>query len=69
MAQIKSNYLGERMFVTILVLLFAVMNTALLIYSLQILRGISAFKLNNQTYMYVPQDHLRRSEKTTKKAQ
>ena len=48
---------------TILVLLFAALNTAFLVYTVILLRGLRGFKLNDETYMYQPRDHLRRGEK------
>jgi hypothetical protein len=53
--------------ITILVILFALLNTAFLVWTVYILRGFRRFKLNDQTYMFEPQDHLRKGTRRTRK--
>jgi hypothetical protein len=49
--------------ITILVILFAVLNTAFLVWTVYVLRGFSRFKLNDQTYMFEPQEHLQKGHR------
>lgn len=57
------------MSLTVLVILFVVLHTALLAYSAYILHGLRNFKLNDQTYMFVPQPHLDQPKETKNHAQ